>query len=402
VNVVLRHMFSTNKTYMKKIAILDMWASESTSKGPSKHWLYNKLAESFDIDLITLSHSIMSDLPYMFRTFTPNRTEWGLKYYTLKEHVNKTPALFKKHTALFEKELRKRKGRYDLFFQIGALCGPVETHGVPYVSYHDQTVKMVETHDPNWLMPNFCDFRDDWYALEQTVYRSMTKVVTYSAYTQASIVRDYAVPAERVTVIPTACKLSYPNREEALQPRKQQLLFVTTDFYRKGGDILLQAFPLIKAHIPGIELIIAGGKLPESVHLHDPAIRHVGSLSLADLKQYYLDSALLVHPARYDAFPNVVKEAMACGLPIVASGKCGIPEMLEFGEAGVIVQNNTPEEIARSVCTTLSDETLYRGLQERSLDARERYRIDTIGDCFSKLFFQCMDDNPVGEEKISQ
>ena len=387
---------------MKKIAILDMWASESTSKGPSKHWLYNKLAESFDIDLITLPHSKLSDLSYMLRTFTPSRARWGSKYHSLKEHANKTPALFKKHTAMFEQKLRSKKGRYDLFFQIGALCGPVETYGVPYVSYHDQTVKMVEAQDLGWLMTNFRDFRDEWYALEQTFYRSMTKIVTYSAYTQTSIVCDYAVPAERVTVIPTACKLSYPDKEKALQPRKQQLLFVTTDFFRKGGDILLEAFPLIKAQIPDINLVIAGGRLPESVYLHDPAIKYVGVLSPADLKSYYLSSALLVHPARYDAFPNVLKEAMACGLPIVASASCGIPEMLEFGETGVILKDNNPEEIAGSVCNILSDESLYQRFQERSLDARERYRVDIICDKFVNLFTKCMNENPDRGAKIQR
>ncbi len=387
---------------MKRVAVLDMWGSQSAESGPSKHWLYNKLAESFDIDVITLPRSRRADLWDMLRTFRPSRARWGARYYAVRELASKRPAAFRRNAALFERQLDKTKKHYDLFFQIGALSAPIETLGIPYISYHDQTMKMVETANPEWLPPDFRTFRDEWYSSEQLFYQSMTKVVAYSSFTQASIVHDYQVPADRVTVIPTACKLSYPDREVALQARKHQLLFVTTGFFRKGGDLLLEAFPLIKARVPDIELIIAGGRLPESVRIQDPAIKYVGTLSHADLKRYYLSAALLVHPARYDAFPNVLKESLACGLPIVASGVCGIPEILEYGEAGVIMQKADAEDIARSVCTMLSDATLYHNIQQRSLNARERYRIDIVGDQFSDLFRRCMSETAAGGVEIAQ
>ncbi len=387
---------------MKKLLILDMWASGSTSTGPSKHWLYNKLAGFYDIEVLSLPRSIMSDLSFMFRSFSPHRARWGAQYYNLKEHANKTPAFFRKHTAMFEKMLRKKKVRYDLLFQIGALCGPVGDPAIPHVSYHDQTVRLVEAGDSDWLPADFPDFRDEWYALEQKVYKSMTMVVTYSAWARESVLKDYAVLPECATVIPTACKLSFPSRDEALLPRKRQMLFVTTDFYRKGGDLLLAAFPLIKARIPDIELIIAGGRPPDSISLSHPAIKYLGTLSPAALRSHYLSAEVLVHPARYDAFPNVVKEALACGLPIVASGVCGISEMLEYGEAGVIMKKNDADEIARAVCDMLSDAALYQKIQERSLKAREQYRIDKVGERFIDLFDRCIADNSGGRTRLSR
>lgn len=377
----------------KRIAILDMWASESTSKGPSKNWLYNELAESFDIDIITLPRSIWAELPLMLRTFSPNRARWGTKFYESKERAGKTPALFRKRTALFQKVLAEKTRCYDLYFQIGALCGPIDTHGVPYVSYHDQTVRMVERGYPAWLPEDFHTYQDEWYRLESALFQAMTRVVTYSEAARRSVTHEYAVHEENVVVIPTGCKLSLPSRKDVLVPRKNQMLFVTTDFYRKGGDLLLSAFPIIKSNVPGIQLIIAGGRLPEDVRITDPAIRHVGSVPMNELQRYYLESRLLVHPARYDAFPNVIKEAIACGLPIVASGVCGIPEMIDCGKTGIILKKTSPETLAEAVCRLFANNAEYRHMQERLLVTREKYQPSAIVARFVNLFEHCLHEH---------
>ncbi|MEW5744177.1 MAG: glycosyltransferase family 4 protein [Nitrospirota bacterium] len=371
---------------MKKIIVLDMWASDSASRGPSKHWLYNKLAHDYEIEIVNPSPGIGDDIPLLVRTFNFSKKKWGTEFYRLKEHIGKTPAMFRRRSARFNKAVHRLDGRPDLFFQTGALFGPIESHGIPYISYHDQTVSMVERGYKGWLPDNFLEHRDEWYRLEKNFYQSMTKVVTYSAVTRDSLINDYLVDAERVTVIPTACKLPFPSREEILKPRKRQLLFVTTDFMRKGGDILLNAVPLIKSKFPDITVVIAGGSIPPSIRISGPAVTYVGALSQQDLMRYYLESEILVHPARYDAFPNVIKEAIACGLPVVASGVCGIPEMLDGERAGVLMRNISPAGLGDAVIGLLSNEMRYRQIQEHCLTLREKYSIDTVGGMFVKLF----------------
>lgn len=367
------------------IAILDMWASNQTTQGPSKHWLYNQLSSEFDVQIVTLPRWMLHDFLLLGSTVSYTRHRWGSRFYTAQEKYGRTPKAFIKRTRLFQKALDNLPRRPDAILQIGAMFGPLRTEGIPCLSYHDQTMAMVEAHCPDWLPDNFETIRDEWYRLERAFYNSVNRVVTYSNVTKESMINDYGVKTENVSVIPTACKLPFPKPEEALLPRKRQLLFVTTEFSRKGGDILLEAFPLIKEKIPDIELIIAGGKLPPGVVLNDPSVHYVGALSAQELQRYYLTSDLLVHPARYDAFPNVLKESIACGLPVVASDSCGIPELLEQGKTGVIIKDLTSAKLAQAVIDLLNDKPFYQQLQRQCLLTRDKYQPAAIGQQFIDL-----------------
>jgi len=380
-------------TARKTIAILDMWASNATAQGPSKNWLYNQLSTEFEVKVINAPRGPWIDLYLRLRSFYPSRFRWSSRYYKLKEEYNKTPQAFVKTTQLFQKALDSLPRRPDLVLQIGALFGPVDTGGVPYLSYHDQTVAMVEAKCPDWLPSNFAGSRDRWYALERSFYHSVTRVVTYSAVTKGSMVNDYGIDRDKVAVIHTACKMPFPPRERLLQSRENQILFVSTEFLRKGGDIILEAFPLIKAEIPGIRLAIAGGKLPTEITVLDPAITYLGSLSPHELQQQYLKSSLLVHPARYDAFPNVLKEAVVCGLPVVASASCGIPEILDSGKAGVVIAEPTAAKLAKEVVALLQDRPRYRNMQENCLKIREKFQVAVIGKKFIDLMKSCMESH---------
>ena len=374
----------------KKIAILDMWAARDISQGPSKHWLYKALASEFDLHIVNPDQGVLNDLSLLVRSVSYSRSGWSRRFYRLKEGDGKTPRAFQRRTRLFQKAFDKLSFRPDLILQIGGLFGPVNSGGVPYLSYHDQTVAMVEAQCPDWLPDNFPRIREDWYNLERAFYRATMKVVTYSAATKRSMVEDYGVPDDKVVVIPTACKLPYLARETLLYPRKRQLLFVSTEFYRKGGDILLEAFPLIRKAVPDLKLVIAGGKLPAEIQLQDPAISYVGNLPAQKLLQLYQESLLLVHPARYDAFPNVVKEAVACGLPVVASASCGIPEILDQGRGGIVLQEPTSALLAAEVIALLNDEARYRQMQEHCLTLRERFEVEVVAKQFLNLLNSCL------------
>lgn len=373
------------------IAILDMWASNQTTQGPSKHWLYNQLSSEFDVQIVTLPRWMLHDFLLLGSTVSYTRHRWGSRFYTAQEKYGRTPKAFIKRTRLFQKALDNLQRKPDVILQIGAMFGPLRSEGTPYLSYHDQTMAMVEVHCTDWLPDNFETIRDEWFSLERAFYNSVNLVVTYSNATKGSMINDYGVNSKNVIVVPTACKLPFPKPEEVLLPRRRQLLFVTTEFRRKGGDILLEAFPLIKEKIPNIELIIAGGKLPPGVVFNDPTIHYVGSLSAQELQRYYLTSELLVHPARYDAFPNVLKEAIACGLPVVASDSCGIPEILEQGKTGIIIKDLTSANLAQAVIALLNNVTFYHQLQEQCLLTRDKYQPAAIGQQFIDLINACLE-----------
>lgn len=123
---------------------------------------------------------------------------------------------------------------------------------------------------------------------------------------------------------------------------KKYLLFNAAGGHKvkyKGFDILLQALAeLNKINDENIELLIIGSdSFDESVPF---PVKCMGRISDADkLINIYQAADLFVHPSQQDNYPNVLIEAMACGLPAVGFDVGGIPEIIIHRQTGYIAQN---------------------------------------------------------------
>lgn len=145
---------------------------------------------------------------------------------------------------------------------------------------------------------------------------------------------------------------------------------------KKGFRVLLEALPALFAAVPALHLALAGGGdlLPalraaaepwrERVHLPGPVERG----TLPDL---YRAADLFVLPALHDrrgnvdGLPNVILEAMASGLPVVASGISGIPLAVDDGETGLLVPERDTAALAAALLRLLSQPAEARRMGER-------------------------------------
>ncbi|MBT4836780.1 MAG: glycosyltransferase family 4 protein [Methylococcales bacterium] len=115
-------------------------------------------------------------------------------------------------------------------------------------------------------------------------------------------------------------------------------LFVGSGFVRKGVEALLKAF---KSQAETSHLVIVGKdkkqqqfvKMSEALNVQN-RVHFMGAQS--DVKPYYGMADVFVLPTIYDPFPNVCLEAMAAGLPIITSTKCGAAEFVKSGENGYV------------------------------------------------------------------
>jgi glycosyltransferase involved in cell wall biosynthesis len=135
---------------------------------------------------------------------------------------------------------------------------------------------------------------------------------------------------------------------------RKQVLFAGEIGHRKGVDVLLQAWRKVHAEHSGVSLLLLGpiadptliASLPDGVHYGGPLPR-AGVLAALD------SSCLAVLPSRAEAMPMFVLEAMAAGVPVVATDVGGIKSTL--GDAGVIVTVGDSDALASAIMELLAD-----------------------------------------------
>ena len=112
------------------------------------------------------------------------------------------------------------------------------------------------------------------------------------------------------------------------------MLFVGEILHEKGVDILLNSF--LQLDIPDCELVLLGSGYLSDYLIH-PRVKFVGRVMNEVVQKYMRASDLFVFPSRMEGMPNVVKEAGAIGLPVIASAVGGIPELLAHGQRGILL-----------------------------------------------------------------
>ncbi len=134
---------------------------------------------------------------------------------------------------------------------------------------------------------------------------------------------------------------------------------------------LLQAFKLLGEARPDLSLkLIILGDGPERARLEAVADSLCGHIIFAgqvsDVRPFYATADVFALPSLSEGSPNVVLEAMAANLPIVATAVGGVPEMLENNESALLVPPNDPPSIAAAIASLLTDKQLAQRLAKKA------------------------------------
>ena len=133
----------------------------------------------------------------------------------------------------------------------------------------------------------------------------------------------------------------------------------------KGVQHFAQALPAILSNHQDLCVLIGGdGQLKQEIEasLQDGSLADrvdlPGWISHDELPKYLNKLRLLVLPSYTEGLPNIMLEAMACGTPVLATPVGAIPDVIRDGETGFIMEDNSPECIARNVMRALNDPDL--------------------------------------------
>ncbi len=195
--------------------------------------------------------------------------------------------------------------------------------------------------------------------LNRRAFGAAKHLVAWSQWAKESLVADYGVAPNKISVIPPGIDTALWRRPRGLRPAGPvRLLFVGGDFARKGGDTLLEAFKRLPSGTAHLTIVTktpnAGNNLPNVTVRHD-----VGPNSEA-LLQLYADADVFVFPTRGDCLPLAVMEALTSGLPVITTTVGALPEAVTHGETGWVVPPDDPSALADAL-QILSQDAALRG-----------------------------------------
>jgi glycosyltransferase involved in cell wall biosynthesis len=176
-----------------------------------------------------------------------------------------------------------------------------------------------------------------WRRRQRALYDAAERCFMTTEWAAASVRDDYGQPREKVVVVgegpnivcaPTVKDWSRPN-----------ILWVGSEWHRKGGDILLEAFAV--ASIEGATLHLVGDHPPVGLA---NVVGHGRVADPARLRAMYEEATLFVLPSRFDASPIACLEAASAGTPLIGTQTGGTYERV--GEAGVLIEPNDSRALA--------------------------------------------------------
>jgi len=195
-----------------------------------------------------------------------------------------------------------------------------------------------------------------------------------------------------IAVVPCGVDLEKFSTEGPIASRgeRPRIIAVGRMLPRKGFDTMIEALPAI----PDAELVIVGGPAPE--HLgDDPEVRRLqavaaefgvadrvvftGAVARQDMPAMLRSADVVTCTPWYEPFGIVTLEAMACGVPVVASAVGGMRDTVVHDVTGRLVMPRRPRECAEAVTTILRDSFLRRSLGLAGRDrACARYSWDRV------------------------
>jgi len=283
--------------------------------------------------------------------------------------------VFRSLVLFLSSRLWVRRRRYDVVVHFGR-TGPLDVYrcgGGCHRAWFDLLLAAAEGWLARlWLRLSLQHRFLLWH--ERRAIHAGGVVVVPSDRARRDLVAAYGSAAERVRVLPNGVDLDRFNpklrslffaeqrQQLHIRPEETLLVFVASDFWRKGLDRLLVAMEYVAQEVQDLRLLVVGDdRRRDAFDRMADAHGLAGKVSFAgnvdSPERIYAVSDLLVLPTRYDPFANVTLEALACGLPVVTTRTNGATDFLAEGEALAVVESTeTPDELVEAMGRMLSSD----------------------------------------------
>ena len=239
---------------------------------------------------------------------------------------------------------------------------------------------------------------------ERRLVRSVDRIVAATKHERQLLRQIYGVSADRVEVSPLGVNLSRFHSRDRVEARRALNLDLDTHVLLavgrieplKGLDILIEAIALMTERERVVLLIVGGDDraAPQIARLGAQAaeagvgdrVRFVGAVPHEQLSAYYNAADVVVVPSFYESFGLVAVEAMASGVPVVASRVGGLASTVVDGRTGYLVPWRCPDPFAEKLDLLLENPSLRHALGAAAADSMLAYEWSTVAAKLRELY----------------
>ena len=261
---------------------------------------------------------------------------------------------------------------------------------------------IVSIHDLPWNVLRY--FRDR----SRTIRLMMAYVIAARARRFTAVSEDaarhfssYMRPGAKVTVVPNFVPQIVLSKSKGPKTHPGRTLTFATVLQgwtrRKNPQAALRAFAMVRERIPNAQLMMLGTEYEEGGIAYrwarennvSAGVSFLGCMPYPEMLDFLRDRVdAIVMPSLDEALSMAILENLALGNPIVGGRSTpGVPEQLDSGKTGLLVDVGKPEEIARAMLHLQEEPALYNQLSQRAFQrASKRYSAETVVDQYERVY----------------
>lgn len=240
-------------------------------------------------------------------------------------------------------------------------------------------------------------------SVAKRVFRTADRVIALSSFWKEVLLR--LMPPERIRVLsnPIDCARLAPEPRQT-NPDRPTLLLLGRLGKNKGHYDVLKALPLVMDRFPNVLIQFAGGddepdatndlkRLADELGLAQN-IEFLGPVSFEPKVELLRTASMMILPSYVENMPLSILEAMAARVPVVATRVGAIPEVLDEGKVGILIDPGDWRALAQSINSLLEDPSLAESLGKLGAKkARAIWDIGHIADQLEGLYSELLQSN---------
>lgn len=230
-----------------------------------------------------------------------------------------------------------------------------------------------------------------------TSCKSADRIVVNSEFMRTNVVRWYGIGSNKIEVIPNGVDLErFVGRGDRLDLDGDPcILYIGALSKAKGVDVLIKAIAKLRSEFPRMRLHLVGATQLEPGDEFRLQARKEGFenqvvfhdwVSQSMIPRFLKSADICVFPSRLEGFGIVILEAMASGVPIIASDIGSFQEILSNGKNGMLFKSESADALSEAIGSVYRDQSLMKKKVDAALTAVKAYSWENIAERYISLY----------------